>query len=166
LFLCLKCEFEGQTPHLFVFFPVIRDFSKTLGIAPKKEADEGPLETSIALMRSPTYFLLALSGFFTVLGYFVPSGFLTDKAEVELSIPRDKAQYLPVAIGAANTVGRVVFGILANSERARYSLAVTNGALVVGGTATILTIWATSYVHLLLYALLFGLVLGKKSPVH
>jgi MCP family monocarboxylic acid transporter-like MFS transporter 14 len=117
-------------------------------------------------MRSPTYFLLALSGFFTVLGYFVPSGFLTDKAEVELSIPRDKAQYLPVAIGATNTVGRVVFGILANSERARYSLAVTNGALVLGGTATILTIWATSYVHLLLYALLFGLVLGKKSPVH
>ncbi len=38
------------------------------------------------------------------------------------SATSDEATWLPSIIGGSNTVGRIVFGILANSDRAVYSL--------------------------------------------
>lgn len=52
----------------------------------------------------------------------------------------DEATWLPSIIGGSNTVGRILFGILANSDRAVYSLLFTNVAVTLGKILLIINI--------------------------
>jgi hypothetical protein len=112
---------------------------------------------------SPTFWILAISGGIAVLGYFVPSAFIADRAKAHpFNATNDEATWLPSIIGGSNTVGRIGFGFLANSDRAIYSLLLTNVAVTVGGVATILSVYASQYWMLALYAFIYGQVLGKN----
>jgi len=113
------------------------------------------------LLISPTFWILSLSGGIAVLGYFVPSAFISSRAmEPPFNATEYDSNWLPTIIGGSNTIGRVFFGLLANSDRAVYSLLLTNVAVTVGGIATIVSVYATEYWMLALYAVIFGQMLA------
>ncbi|XP_021956978.1 monocarboxylate transporter 13 isoform X1 [Folsomia candida] len=118
------------------------------------------------LMASPTFWILSLAGGIVVLGYFVPSAFLADRALAPpFNSTTDEATWLPSIIGGSNTVGRILFGILANSDRAVYSLLFTNVAVTLGGIATIGSVYATEYWMLAVYAFVYGQIIAVYASL-
>ena len=61
------------------------------------------------LMHSPTFHVLAISGFLTLTCFFVPFMFLYAMSQ-ENHIEADKAKYLLSILGGVNVVGRILCG--------------------------------------------------------
>ncbi len=81
--------------------------------------------------------------------------------ELPISATGDDSTWLLSIIGVSNTAGRLMYGLLANSKRAKYSLLVTNVAITIGALATILSVFATEYWMLAFYAVVLGQVFGE-----
>lgn len=78
----------------------------------------------------------------------------------DLHIDSSKASYLISTIGVGNIVARLVAGVLADRYQ-RVSLPFNNMALVVGGLATSLVPFVSSYPLLLTYSFVFGASIGR-----
>ena len=76
-----------------------------------------------------------------------------------------EAAALTSIAGGSNVVGRLFFGALANSDRAVYSLLFTNIAVTVGGVATIVSVYASEYWMLALYACVYGQMLAVYASL-
>jgi len=68
--------------------------------------------------------------------------------------------YLLSYLGLSNTIGRIAFGLIANHPKMN-PLILTNFWVTVGGIATMLCPLATQYYQLQIYAVIFGLSIGK-----
>ncbi|CAH2046943.1 unnamed protein product, partial [Iphiclides podalirius] len=112
----------------------------------------------VSLFRSPTFIVLALSGFFTMLGFFVPYVYVKKRAEANgLSV--DTGVMLVSVIGIANIVGRVACGLVSSMPKVS-PLWLNNVALSAGGVATMLSGLCYDSAFQFAYCVVFGLAVA------
>lgn len=111
-----------------------------------------------SLMKSPSFLILAIGGFFTMMGFYVPFMFLVDRA-LKSGLDKITAVWLVSSIGIANTIGRVLCGIISSLPGVN-ALFVTNAALTIGGLATILSGISLSAEYQFFYTVVFGLAIS------
>ncbi|XP_076251310.1 monocarboxylate transporter 5-like [Rhynchophorus ferrugineus] len=110
-----------------------------------------------SLLKSPSFLILAVGGFFTMMGFYVPFMYLVDRASG--SMPKQTAVLLVSSIGIANTIGRVLCGLLSSFPGVN-ALFVTNAALTLGGIATIFSGISLSQEYQFFYTVVFGLAIS------
>ncbi|XP_050497626.1 monocarboxylate transporter 3 [Diabrotica virgifera virgifera] len=115
----------------------------------------------LSLFQSPTFIVLAVGGFFTMMGFFVPYMFLVDRAK---NAGIENAVWLVSSIGIANTVGRMFYGLLTSLPKAN-ALVITNIALTVGGLATIFSGLSLTREYQFTYCVVFGLAISSFAAI-
>lgn len=108
-----------------------------------------------SLLKSPSFLILAVSGFFTMMGFYVPYMYLSDRAK-EAGLHETTAVWLISAIGIANTNGRVICGIVSSIPGIN-ALFLTNVALTISGIATMASGLSLTAEYQFTYAIIFGL---------
>lgn len=112
----------------------------------------------VSLFRSPTFVLLALSGLFTMLGFFVPFVYAKKRGVIN-NMDDTSAKMLVSAIGIANTVGRILCGLMSSVPKIS-PLWVNNLALTAGGIATMMSGMNYSCYFQYTYCAIFGLAVA------
>lgn len=113
----------------------------------------------ISLLKSPSFVLLSISGSFTLMGFYVPFMYSTERAE-HRGMNSSLAIWLVSTIGIANTFGRVICGVLSSVPQVN-TLAVNNIAMTIGGIATMASGLSSSDWYQFSYAVVFGLAICK-----
>ncbi|XP_067949510.1 monocarboxylate transporter 12-like [Watersipora subatra] len=112
-----------------------------------------------SLLKDWAFVLFLLSNFFTSLGFNAPFLFIPDRAK-EYNISSGKAAFLVSIVGIANTVGRIMFGFIADLRRVkRYRLYIYNTGLVIAGLATAFSS-GSSHASQIIYSIVFGVFIG------
>lgn len=115
----------------------------------------------ISLLKSPSFMLLAVSGFLCMMGFFVPFMYV-EKRGKDLGLDANIAGFLVPAIGISNTIARIVCGFLSSLESVDANL-ISNVAITLGGLATMFSgLYVTTTVQIS-YTLIFGLAIGECS---
>ena len=114
----------------------------------------------LSIMKDPVYILFVIANFLTSIGFNVPYTFLPDMAS-QYGYSAEQGAYLISVIGIANTVGRVLFGWLADRSCVN-RLFLYNGTLTLCGVATALCVFCDTYVLLIIYSAAFGLFIGES----
>lgn len=109
------------------------------------------------LLKSPSFLLLAIGGAFTMMGFYIPFMYLSGRA-VASGINVATAIWLISTIGIANTVGRVLCGVLSSFPKVN-ALFVNNAALTLGGVATLFSGFSMSETYQFTYCVIFGLAI-------
>ncbi|KAI1731941.1 major facilitator superfamily domain-containing protein [Ditylenchus destructor] len=97
----------------------------------------------ISLMKSPSFLILALSGFLTLFCFFVPFMFVASLAK-QNGVPESLTKYLVVIIGLVNLCSRVLCGLISDHPKVD-PLVVSNFAVILGGAATIFAPFLTTF---------------------
>lgn len=111
-----------------------------------------------SLLKSPSFLLMAVSGAFTMMGFYVPFMYLKGRAESHGIA--EVAAWLISAIGIANTIGRVLCGVLSSFPSVN-ALLVNNAALTIGGIATVFSGFSMTQEYQFTYCVVFGLSICK-----
>ncbi|XP_074649137.1 monocarboxylate transporter 14-like [Tubulanus polymorphus] len=121
--------------------------------------------TDFALLKSFIFMMFSISNFFTATGLNVPYIYLADMAECN-GIDKASASFLISVIGIGNTIGRLLFGFIADIPQIVRSCG-DNGRLVIftfsnilNGIFTISAPFMVTYPLLVMYALFFGILIG------
>jgi MFS transporter, MCT family, solute carrier family 16 (monocarboxylic acid transporters), member 14 len=112
----------------------------------------------VSLFRSPTFVILALSGFFTMLGFFVPYMYAKQRA-LDNHASKSTSDWLVSAIGVSNIVGRIMCGLTSSMPKVS-PLWVNNIALSAGGIATMFSGICYTDFFQFGYTVVFGLSVG------
>lgn len=104
--------------------------------------------------------LLAISGFLTMMGFFIPFAFMVPRATEHNDMEQGAAQLTISAIGISNTVARIVCGLLSSVPGVN-ALHLNNVAITVGGIFTIVSGAYLTAVYQFSYAVIFGIAIGK-----
>lgn len=115
----------------------------------------------VSLFRSPTFVVLALSGLFTMLGFFVPFMY-AKKRGIDNGLDEFSAGWLVSAIGIANTVGRIMCGLVSSVPKIS-PLWVNNIAVSAGGIATMMSGLSYDVYFQYGYCCIFGLACGELT---
>lgn len=117
----------------------------------------------VSLFKSLTFVILAVSGFFTMTGFFVPFVYVQDRAKAN-NMPAEHVEWLVSAIGVANIVGRLVCGLVSSMPKVS-PMWVTNIALTMGGLATMFSNCSFDTYFQYGYCAVFGLSVGELAVV-
>ncbi|XP_055639332.1 monocarboxylate transporter 12 isoform X2 [Toxorhynchites rutilus septentrionalis] len=117
----------------------------------------------MTLLRSPSFMLLAVSGFFTMMGFFVPFMYVTQRA-VSGGMDSQISLFIVSAIGISNTIARIVCGFL-SSFKSVNALHLNNVAITMGGIATMLSGLYMTEAYQFTYAAIFGLAIACFSAL-
>ena len=112
----------------------------------------------VSLLKSPSFMLLALSGFFTMMGFFVPFIYATQRATLG-GMDQTYALFIISAIGISNTIARIVCGLL-SSFKGVNALHLNNVAITLGGLATMFSGYSMSVAYQFTFAAIFGIAIG------
>lgn len=112
----------------------------------------------VSLFKSPTFVVLALSGFFTMLGFFVPLVYVRKRAINFLS--PDACDWLVRSIGLSNTFGRILCGFVTSIPKVS-PLWVNNIAISAGGIACMVSGLCFLIGFQVGFCVIFGLALGN-----
>ncbi|KAI6241677.1 hypothetical protein M3Y99_00328900 [Aphelenchoides fujianensis] len=104
----------------------------------------------ISLLRSPSFLILALGGFLTLICFFVP--FIWPKAK---GVDEVRSKYLVTAMGLINIVARVLCGWISDHPRVD-PLVVSNVAVISGGVATMVLPYFDSFTAFAIYCIPFA----------
>lgn len=128
-----------------------------LGLSPEmRDAIRQMLDFS--LLKDVIFLLFTISNICTSIGFNMPYIYLPDRAH-EYGINKTDATNLISVIGIANTIGRVVFGWMADKPWVN-RLMLYNTSLFICGLATALSPLSNSYPFLVCYAAVFGAFIG------
>lgn len=116
----------------------------------------------ISLLQSPSFMLLALSGFLTMMGFFVPFLYLKDRATSN-GMDEGYASFTISVIGISNTIARIICGLLSSFNI--NALYLNNVTITIGGVATILSGYAFTTLYQFSYAATFGVAIGKFDHI-
>ncbi|XP_076310971.1 uncharacterized protein LOC143225435 isoform X3 [Tachypleus tridentatus] len=108
-----------------------------------------------SLIKNPVFFVLCLSNVFGMMGFYIPFVYITDSSVVK-GISREKAAFLLSIIGIMNTLGRLIFGWIADRPRVS-ALFVNNICLTLGGISVFIVPFCSSYITVVASAVCFGL---------
>lgn len=109
----------------------------------------------ITLLSSPTFIVLGLAGFMSLMALFIPFMFLPGYA-TQQGISKGSIATLVSTIGITNTIGRIVCGWISDHPKVD-ALYVNNFSLMLGGGATMLLPVISDESLLLAYAVAFGI---------
>ncbi|XP_063700662.1 monocarboxylate transporter 14-like [Culicoides brevitarsis] len=116
-----------------------------------------------SILKSPSFLLLAWSGFFTMSGFFVPFIYINARAKTDSSMQGWDIYLIP-AIGISNTVARVLCGLLSSSNKIN-ALLLNNIFISLGGIATICSGFYLTPVWQIGYAIVFGFAIACFSAL-
>lgn len=117
----------------------------------------------ITLLKSPSFMLLAISGFFTMMGFFVPFMYITQRA-TSGGMDQNVALFIVSAIGISNTIARIVCGFLSSFESVN-ALYINNVAITLGGIATMFSGLYITEAFQFTYAGIFGIAIACFSAL-
>ncbi|XP_026668303.1 monocarboxylate transporter 3 isoform X2 [Ceratina calcarata] len=109
----------------------------------------------LSLLKSPSFLILAISGGLTMMGFYTPFMYVSDRAQLA-GVEASTAMFLVSVIGIGNTIGRVVCGV-ASSLPGVNALVVNNIFISAGGLLTIFSGLSLSQGFQFFYAASFGL---------
>ncbi|XP_072932577.1 monocarboxylate transporter 12 [Epargyreus clarus] len=112
----------------------------------------------VSLFRSPTFNILAVSGFFTMLGFFTPYYYMEKRAMIH-GVDSTTAVWLISSIGIFNIVGRIACGLVSSMPKVS-PLWLNNIALSAGGIATIFSGLSYNLTYQFGYTAIFGLAVA------
>lgn len=113
----------------------------------------------MSLLKSPSFLLLSVSGFFTVLGMYTPFMYIEQRA-IKHGIEKSAAVLLITLLGVTNTIGRIFSGIISSLPNMNAN-AISYVSLIMSGAVTILScFWITTAVQYT-YACVYGLTVGN-----
>lgn len=101
------------------------------------------------------FLMLSLGNLFAMSGFYVPFTYLVDRAKI-LGISGTEAAFLLSVIGIANTIGRVLSGIIADHKKVD-ALVINNVALVISTISLFLQPLCTTYELLIVFSVVYGL---------
>ncbi|XP_014294874.1 monocarboxylate transporter 14 [Microplitis demolitor] len=108
----------------------------------------------IQLLKSPSFFILAISGGLTMMGFFAPFTYLPDRG-MSYGFDNETATFLVSTIGITNTIGRIVCGT-STSLPGVDALVVNNVLISISGIATIISALSHSKGYQFFYAAIYG----------
>lgn len=111
-----------------------------------------------SLLKDLIFVIFVVSNFCTSIGFNMPYIYLPDRAQ-EKGISESDSAFLVSVIGIANTIGRILFGWMADRPWVN-RLMLYNTALVICGVATALSPLNDSKEYLIGYAAIFGAFIG------
>lgn len=114
----------------------------------------------MSLLKSPSFMLLAVSGFLCMMGFFVPFLYLKDR-DMKAGFESASADWLVSSIGIANTIARILCGFLSSLENVDANL-LSNIAITLGGLATFASGYMINSFTQFSYTIVFGLAIGKS----
>ncbi|KAH7732080.1 Protein M03B6.2 [Aphelenchoides avenae] len=119
-----------------------------------------PLRTMLdtALLKSPSFLILAVSGFLTLSCFFVPFMFIGALAR-QSGVDESQTKYLVMILGMVNLLARVFCGLISDHPKVD-PLVLSNWAVIAGGLATMLAPFLTSFWMYALYCVPFALGVG------
>jgi len=109
----------------------------------------------MSLMRSPSFLILAFTGFLTLSCLFVPFMFVGGLAK-QNGVPENITSNLVVILGLVNVVGRVAIGMVADHPKVD-PVFVSNVAVLLGGGATMAAPLLSSFWMFAIYCSVFAL---------
>lgn len=113
----------------------------------------------ISLMWDFVFVLFAVSNLLTSIGYCVPYVFLPDRAVMMEIADKRQASFLISIVGITNTVGRIVFGYIADFKFVN-RLMMYNTVLVLCGLASFASSLCVTYPLMAAYSGVFGFMIG------
>jgi MFS transporter, MCT family, solute carrier family 16 (monocarboxylic acid transporters), member 14 len=117
----------------------------------------------ISLLKDYSFILLAFSGFFTMMGFFVPFIYITDRAK-EGDISDSTAVMFVSAIGVSNTIARIVCGWASSLEGVN-ALHLNNIFITAGGIATMVSGMFMNVSGQFIYTAIFGVTCACFSAL-
>lgn len=115
----------------------------------------------VSLLKSPSFMCLALSGFLTMMGFFVPFAFI--KPRCVANGMTNGAVFLS-GIGAVNTVARIFCGLITSFPKVK-PLWLNNIFITLGGLATLLSGVVVNSATQWTFVLLFGCCIACFSAL-
>lgn len=119
------------------------------------------LDTS--LLKSPSFMLLAISGFLTMMGFFVPFIFVARRA-LMAGMAENKALFIVSAIGITNTFARIGCGLLSSFDGIS-PLYLNNIAITAGGLATMFSGHLINDTTQFIFSAIFGICIACFSAL-
>lgn len=117
----------------------------------------------LSLLKDMSFLFLIFSGFFTMMGFFVPFLYITDRA-TKAGIDENNAVFFISSIGIANTIARILFGWLSSFEGVN-ALHLNNIFITAGGLATMLSGYYMEIYQQYVYTAVFGLACACFSAL-
>lgn len=114
----------------------------------------------MSLLKSPSFMLLAVSGFLTMMGFFIPFLFMETRAKAG-GMDEGIAKFTVSAIGLSNTLSRVLCGVISSFNV--NALHLNNLTITVGGLLTIFSGYSLSVGYQFTYAAVFGVAIGMTD---
>lgn len=111
-----------------------------------------------SILKSCSFVLLALSGFFTMMGLFTPMIYICIRAVIN-GFDRDSASLLLACMGGANIIGTLLCGVLPST----FSISANTlsyGCLLGAGFATLLSSQNFNDTAQFSYACIYGATIG------
>lgn len=117
----------------------------------------------MSLLKSPSFILLAFSGFFTMMGFFVPFVYIGDRA-IKAGLDVSTSSSIVAVIGMINTFSRIACGLLSSIESVN-ALHLNNVAITLGGLGTIFSGYLITKWTQYAYAAVFGVCIACFSAL-
>jgi len=113
----------------------------------------------LRLLLDVVFILFAVSNLLTSIGFVVPYIFLPDRGHRQYGFTSEQAAFLISAVGISNTVGRVVFGYIADLKCVN-RLMLYNTVLVLCGICSVFSVLLSTFPLQMCYSLSFGFFIG------
>lgn len=123
----------------------------------------------LSLFTDPIYVLFAVSNFLTSIGFNAPPMYMPMNAEKVLKFSKSDAATTVSAYGAANTIGRIVFGLVCDrqlpfkygKDTARNRLWIYNLTLIACGIASCFVYAMVDFYTFTSYCFFFGFTISS-----
>ncbi|KHN86540.1 Monocarboxylate transporter 14 [Toxocara canis] len=113
----------------------------------------------VSLFTSPSFIILAISGFLTLCCLFVPFIYLGEQAS-QIGVSKDRQAFLLTSLGIINIAGRIICGIISDLPSVD-PLMVSNVAIICGGVGTFCVPFLTEYWMYIVYTIPFALAVAS-----
>jgi MFS transporter, MCT family, solute carrier family 16 (monocarboxylic acid transporters), member 14 len=117
----------------------------------------------VSLLKDYSFILLIFSGFFTMMGFFVPFIYISDRA-LKAGIDKSTAAFFVSSIGISNTIARILFGWISSFEGVN-ALHLNNIFITLGGLATMFSGMFMDVASQYVYTAIFGLACACLSAL-
>lgn len=112
----------------------------------------------VSILKSVSFVLMALSGFFFLLALYTPLVYMKQRA-IQQGMDPEIAPFLLSCLGVACTLGGIMYGVL--SVTYRNPINITWISLLSAGIVTILSSHSFEKSAQFSYAFIFGLAMGE-----
>lgn len=153
--------YHMSVTHLPTVQDVAEETDATCTLCPEAVTRTLATMLDFSLLKSPSFLLLAFSGFFSMLGFFVPIIYAPARA-ITSGMNENNAMWIVSIIGIANTVGRVLCGLCSSFDGID-ALWINNVAITLGGIATMFSGISSSMAFTYTYCVIFGISIGNLT---